>query len=84
MIGVDYEDFNNRQFKECCHIHLPSLTITLTPPKDKILNDKKFNRYMQSKNFDFINDYYIFKFFFLTFFMQKGGFNSGNITKIKR
>lgn len=59
MIGVDYEKFNDRQFKECCFIHLPSLTITLTPPKDKILNDKKFNRYIQSKNFSFIEEYYL-------------------------
>lgn len=59
MIGVDFNDFNNRHFKECCYIHIPSLIITLTPPSDKIINDKKFNRYMQSKNFDFINEYYV-------------------------
>lgn len=59
MVGVNYDDFNNRHFKECSFIHLPTLTITLTPPSDKIINDKKFNRYMQSKNFEFIKDSYI-------------------------
>lgn len=59
IIGVNSDKFNDRDFKENYYIYFPTMEITNSPPKNKIIGDKKFSRYLQSENFDFINNCYI-------------------------
>ena len=59
IIGVNSDKFNDRNFKENYYIYFPTMDITDSPPKNKIIGDKKFSRYLQSENFDFINNCYI-------------------------
>lgn len=59
IIGINPDRFNDRNFKENYYIYFPTMDITNSPPKSKIIGDKKFSRYLQSENFDFIENCYI-------------------------
>ena len=59
VIGVKADRFNDRDFKENYYIYFPTLDITNTPPKHKIMSDKKVSRNLQAGNMNFINDFYI-------------------------
>lgn len=59
LINVPYENFEDRDFKENYYIYFPTLEITNTPPKTKIISDKKFNRQLQAGNYFVITEHYL-------------------------
>ena len=57
LLGIDVQNFEDRNFKENWYIHFPTLDITNNPPKNLILNDKQFNRRIQTDVKLVVNNY---------------------------
>ena len=59
LLDIPVKQFNNRNFKENFYIYFPTLDLTDNPPKDKVISDNKFVKFINKNDFTFIQDYYI-------------------------
>jgi hypothetical protein len=59
LLGVNVDNFENRDFKENYYYNFNDGCFVLSPDKDKILSDANFNRQLKKGNLDIFTQYYL-------------------------
>lgn len=59
LLEIPLEKFNDRSFKENYYIYFPTLEIINNAPKEKTLSDNKFSKMLATKDFSFLQNYWI-------------------------